>query len=206
MPENSIPDGENKKMKKILTLCLFAAIFSLAAFADVRVPDTPKPTPAPKQKKALDGNLEIRLDRNATEAKLIIPRSQLRQLRAELEELDTDSGNTASAAFTRTQTIVSGLFLSLAFVFGGVWFMRSRSGKAGKTIAAAALLFMLGAAGSVALANVGPPPENRKITGKLFNREIFSNWRSAYGKIKIEVSDQESIIELVVPDQEDAKK
>ena len=108
-------------MKRIFSLSLLIAMFSIAAFADIRLPDTPKPTPAPKEKKSIESNMTIRLDKNATEARLIIPRSQLKQLRAELEDLDNGGGNTAMNV-TRTQTIVSGLFLSLSIVFGGVWF------------------------------------------------------------------------------------
>lgn len=194
-------------MKFFLSLCAALAIFSMAAFADVRLPDTPKPTPEPKQKKALESNLTIRLDKNASEAKLIIPKSQLKLLRAELEELDNESDNTASAGFTKTQTIVSGLFLSLAFVFGGVWFARSRKmdGKINKTIAAGAILFLVGSAATIVFANAGPPTQLRNISGKLFNRETFGGWNSAYGKIKIETAASGSGIVLIVPDKEEVK-
>lgn len=194
-------------MKKILSLCLLAVCFSVAAFADVRLPDTPKPTPAPKQKKAVESNLTIRLDRNASEAKLIIPKSQLKQLRAELEELNNDAGNTASLGVTKTQTIVSGLFLSLAFVFGGVWLARSRKadGKINQTIAAGAVLFLVGSAATIVFGNAGPPTQLRTISSQLFNKETFRGWNSAYGKIKVETSDEGNTIQLIVPDKEEVK-
>ena len=188
-------------MKRIFSLSLLITMLSIAAFADIRPPDTPKPTPAPKEKKSMESNMTIRLDKSATEARLIIPKSQLKQLRAELEDLDGDGGNTAMNV-TRTQTIVSGLFLSLAIVFGGVWFSRKRqtSGKINKTIAAGVVVLLVGSAATIAFANMGPPPQLRSISSKLFNRDTFKGWNSAYGKVKIEVSDTDNLIELIVPD------
>ena len=193
-------------MKRIFSLSLLIAMFSIAAFADVRLPDTPKPTPAPKQKKTIDANMSIRLDKNATEARLIIPKNQIKQLRAELEDLDNDGGNTAMN-ITKTQTIVSGLFLSLAIVFGGVWFSRSRKtdGKISKTIAAGIIVLLVGFAATIAFANAGPPPQLRNISSKLFNKQTFSGWNSASGKVKIEVSDSAGSVELIVPDKEETK-
>ena len=142
-------------MKRIFSLSLLFAMFSIAVFADVRPPDTPKPTPAPKEKKSIESNMTIRLDKTMNEARLIIPKSQIKQLRAELENLDNDGGNTAMN-ITRTQTIVSGLFLSLAIVFGGVWFSRNREkgGKINKTIAAGFIILLVGSAATIAIANV----------------------------------------------------
>jgi len=194
-------------MKRLFSLCVLLGMFSLAAFADVRLPDTPKPTPAPKQKKTIESNMTIRLDKKASEARLIIPKSQIKQLRAALDDLDDDTGNTA-LNIGRTQTIVSGLFLSLAFVFGGVWFARARKndGKINKTAAAAIMLFLVGASATAAFANMGPPTELRSISSKLFNKQIFGGWNSATGKIKIEVTEKDGgPVELVVPDKPEPK-
>ncbi len=193
-------------MKRIFSLFAILAMFSIAAFADIRQPDTPKPTPAPKQKKTIDANMTIRLDKNATEARLIIPKSQIKQLRAELESLDDNGGNTAMN-ITRTQTIVSGLFLSLAIVFGGVWFSRSRKtdSKINKTIAAGVVVLLVGSAATIAFANAGPPPQLRSISSQLFNKDTFRGWNSAFGKVKIEVSDSDGNVELIVPDKEETK-
>jgi hypothetical protein len=193
-------------MKRIFSLCLLAACFSIAAFADVRLPDTPKPTPAPKEKKSIESDLTIRIDRNAKEARLLVPKSQLRQLRAELEQFD-DSGSAAFLTFSRTQTIVSGLFLSLAFVFGGVWLTRRGkiAPKPNKIAATGAVLFLCGALATVIYANVGPPIEARSITSKIFNREVFTPYLFAGGKIKVEITDDDRF-ELIVPDKWDEEK
>jgi hypothetical protein len=186
-------------MKKCVILFAMLALFALTVFADVRLPDA---TPKPKKEKGINTQMTIRLSPDANEARLIIPKSQLKQLRAELEELDGDSNTALSLNFTRTQTIVSGLFLSLAFVFGGVWFARSRKTdlKANKTLAIGAVLFLCGSLATIAYANVGPPIENRFITSKMFS-PLMNKDKFGSGKIKLEVSDSAVGVELIVPDR-----
>ena len=186
-------------MKNFVVLFAMLALFALTAFADVRLPDAPKP----KKEKGIDTQMTIRLSPDASEAKLIIPKSQLKQLRAELEELDNSDSNTAlSLNFTRSQTIASGTFLSLAFIFGGVWFARGRKTdlKANKTLAIGAVLFLCGSLATIAYANVGPPIENRFITSKMFS-QLMNKDKFGSGKIKIEVSDSAVGVELSVPDR-----
>ncbi|HLM00980.1 MAG TPA: hypothetical protein VK400_07975 [Pyrinomonadaceae bacterium] len=191
-------------MKKLFSSIVFIAALALAAFADVRLPDTPTPKPSKK----IDTRLRISISKDAKEARLRIPKSQLRQLRAELDELDGGGREDAAASlnFGKAQTIVSGLFLTLAFAAGGVWLMRSRDGKSetktgGKTlvIAAGAGLFLSGAAATIGFANVGPPPETRNITGKLFSNSVHA-YKQASGRIQLETTDEAEEIELIVPD------
>lgn len=194
-------------MKKSIIALTLIALFSIAAFADIRLPDTPKPTATPKPQKSIDANMKITLDKNVTEATLIIPKSQIKQLRAQLDGLD-DSSDEPLLTFSRTQTIVSGLFLSLAFVFGGVWFSRSRKtdGKINKTLVVGAVLFFVGSAATLVFANGGPPQELGSISSKIFKRELFTyGWNYAYGKIKVKVSDNAREIELIVPDKVEEK-
>lgn len=192
-------------MKKFLVLLAAFAIFAASASADIPRPDTPKP----KKAKAIDTSLTIRISRDAKEAKLIVPKSQIKQLRAELEQLDDSDAANASLNlnFTRTQTIVSGMFLSLAFVFGGVWLARVRKPelKANKTLVVGAVLFLSGAFATLAFANAGPPPEARSITGKIFTPSVHL-YKFASGKIKLETSDDAESVELVVPDVPDKDK
>jgi len=184
-------------MKKSI---LFAATFLLlmtSIFANIANPDLPR--------KSIDTTLSIKLDKNAKEAKLIIPKSQIKQLRAELEKLDDGSDNTAAATtsgpgFSGTTTIVSGSLLSLAFVFAGVWAMRTGrlSTKGSKSAAAGVVLLCVGAFASFVYANAGPPPEAREITGKMFTPAVHM-YGFGSGKIKIEVSDSERYPTLIVP-------
>ena len=96
------------------------------------------------------------------------------------------------------------MFLSLAIVFGGMWFVRSgkTATKTGKTLVILAVIAGVGSAATFVYANIGPPLEARSITGKLFDKKVFTPYRFASGKIKIETSD-DGIVQLVVPDPPD---
>ena len=195
-------------MKRIFRICLLVTMFSIAAFADVRLPDTPTPpAPSPKEKKAIDTSFSISIRKDAKEARLLIPKDQIKQLRAQLDELDNDSNNAALLSFSRTQTIVGGLFLSLAMIFGGMWLTRVRKNdfKPNKTAVAAAILFLCGAFTLIAYANVGPPIEARSITGRIFTPAVHL-YKQASGKIKLETTDDASGVRLIVPDVPDDKK
>ena len=185
-------------MKRLICLTTIFFLASVAVFADIA---RPQPNKDPKPVKSLDATMTIRLDRNAKAARLLIPKSQIKQLRAELEQMDGDSDNTAAVTtpgnFTRTQTIVSGTFLSLALVFGGMLFVRT--GKtSGKALVILAVLAGLGTAATFVYANVGPPPEARSITSKLFNDKVFTPYQFASGSIKIEAVDSGGV-QLIVP-------
>lgn len=199
-------------MKKLGFVITLALAVSIPAFADIARPDkSPSRVPKPKEVSSTSTFMEIRLDKEAKEARLLLPRSQIKQLRAELEQLDNESDNAAavisSRIFSRTQTIVSGIFLSLAFVFGGIWFVRSGKAatKAGKFMVVLAAVAGIASAATFVYANVGPPPEARSITSKLFDQKIFFPYRFASGKIKVETTDGENI-RLIVPDVSDATK
>ncbi|MEO6050541.1 MAG: hypothetical protein ABIP78_04325 [Pyrinomonadaceae bacterium] len=190
-------------MKRLICTTTILLLASIAAFADIARPETTiKPTPKPK---SVSASMTIRLDRNATEATLRIPKSQIKQLRAELEQMDDGSDNIAavSGSFSRTQTIVSGVFLSLAFVFGGMWFVRSGKAatKIGKGLIILAAIAGIGSAATLVYANAGPPSEARSITGKMFSHSVHL-YKFGYGKIKLETKADGSGegIELIVPD------
>ena len=182
-------------------------IASFAVFANIARPDTPaKKTPKPKTGSVIDSYMSIRLDRDAKEARLIIPKAKIKQLRAELEQMDDDSDNTAEVTTpgpSRTQTIVSGMFLSLALVFGGMWFVRSgKAGtKTGKSIVILAVVAGIASAATYIYANAGPPAEARSITGKMFSQAVHL-YGFGSGDIKLETGNEESI-QLIVPNPQD---
>lgn len=190
-------------MKKMFCLMLAVFAFANVSFAD----EAPPPTPKKETKnKSIDSFMQIRLDEKADEPVLKISKNQLKDLRAQLDELDDASDNSASSGgISRTQTIVGGMFLSLAFVFGGVLFARSKKsdGKTGKIIAAGAVLFLCGTAAAFVFANAGPPPQLRSISGRLFDKKVFGFWKRASGAIKIEVVENGNNVELIVPDKEE---
>jgi hypothetical protein len=188
-------------MKKALNLFALIALFSIAVFADVPRPDNSK------NQKSVSTTMMIHLKEDAKEAKLVIPRSQLQQLRAQLDALDSGTDNTAAAVvsssgITRTQTIVSGLFLSMAIVFGGIWFVRSgrTASRTAKVAAIAVLLLGTGSVATLVFANAGPPPEARSITGKMFTQAVHI-YGFGSGQIKLEVTNEDrQYIDLIVPD------
>ena len=192
-------EGE-PRMKKIIWMVAVVLVLSTAVFADIA-----KPSATTNGKPIIETTLDIRLDANAKDARLIIPRSQIKQLRAELESMDDGSDNTAAVisgpGISRLQTIMSGLFLSLAFVIGGVWFVRSgRAGtRAAKGAVGVIVLSFVATAATFVFANAGPPPEARSITGKMFTSAVHM-YGFGWGKIKVEVSDEaRDRIQLIVP-------
>ena len=194
-------------MKRIACISILILVAAAVSFADI-----PRPEKSPKNgnKKSIDTNMSIRLDSNATEARLLIPKSEIKQLRAQLDAMDDDSDNTAAVtnSFSRTQTIVSGIFLSLALVFGGIWFARSGkvSIRTAKTLMIGALLAGLGSAATFVYANAGPPAEARSITSKMFSQSVHI-YKFGYGRVKLEAKPESGgdRIELIVPDPKDEK-
>jgi hypothetical protein len=181
-------------MKNPIFFLLILLTFTAVSFADIAQPEKPK-----RPGKSIDTSLSIRLDRDAKEARLIIPRSQLQQLRAELDQIDGDTS--VAASLGGVQTIVSGVLLSLAFVFGGLWFMRSGA-TSSKAVAGVAIVMAVGSVASFVYGNAGPPPEARTISGKMFSQSVHI-YKQGWGKIKLEVSNEATSPELIVPDPPD---
>jgi hypothetical protein len=185
-------------MKKMLWMVAMTFFLSTAVFADLLPPKT-------TGKPGIETTLDIRLDANAKEARLLIPRSQIKKLRAELESLDNGSDNAAAvvggSGISRMQTIMSGLFLSLAFVIGGVWLVRSgrAATKTAKGAVVAIVVLFVGTAATFVFANAGPPAEARSITGKMFTPALHM-YGFGWGKIKLEISDEDrDRVVLIVP-------
>ena len=185
-------------MTRLLCLAAMVIAISVATFADVPRPDV-KTEPKPK---GYLSNIEIRLDRTATEARLLIPKSQLKQLRAELEQIDADN-NTAAGTFTSLQTVVSGLFLSLAIVFGGLWFSGRGTPRPGKAVVAAGAVIGVVVAASFVYANIAPPPAARTLNGSMFSQSMQS-YGYGYGKVRVETTDTTQIV-LVVPNPQEGR-
>ncbi|MBV9214564.1 MAG: hypothetical protein JO053_00165 [Acidobacteria bacterium] len=192
-------------MKKITTILSLILAFSLVALADIARPDPTKTPKAAKQAKSIDTEMYIRLDADAEDARLIIPRSQIKQLRAQLDDLD--NGNTAaviSSATSRLSTIFSGAFISLAIVFGGIWLVRSGKASSGVGKGAVVSLVVLGvaSAASYVYANAGPPAEARSITGKMFSQAVHF-YNTGWGRVKLETTTEDDKITLIVPNPPD---
>lgn len=188
----------------------FAALAALlllgtTALADIPNPDSLKRT---SSKTKLTTDMRLEPDEKASEAKLLIPREIWGQMKAQLDGKGAQSAGATSRFFNMTsaQTVVSGIFLSMAFAFGGVWLVRSRKGTQQKlsrvaALGVVALLLLSGTAATVAFANAGPPPEARTLTSKVLAPQL--QWWGAYGQVKVEIVDEGDEIILVLPKQKD---
>jgi hypothetical protein len=200
-------------MKKLLILSIFTVIFSISAYADVRLPDNLKPSPTvtPKEdKKVKRMQMSIRVNPNVDEPTLRIPRSALKDLRAQLDELDGGSSNIAAvSSISGTQTLMSGLFFSAAMIFGGVWMFRGKTlGKNQKIVAGLLIFAFISASVVTVFANVAPPPL-RGLNADLFSDKMQSYWSGASGTVKIEITDytyRGSEFELTIPRREQSGK
>ncbi len=182
-------------MKRILASSMLVMLCSLAAFADIAPRRTP--TPAPKAS-PVSSHMSIRMDWNTKVATLSIPRSQLQELRAQIDQIESDGDSTAASAgsFSQTQTIVSGAFISL----GGLWLVRSgkSASRSARPLLVLALVGVIASAATLVYANAGPPNNLRTISSTLFDKKVFGYWPTARGKVDLVVSDSQ-VIELRVP-------
>ena len=192
-------------MRRIALVLTFVIAASMAAFADL-----PKPDKSSKPNTSIDTNLRINLKSDVKDARLIIPKALLVQLQAQLDQ--PGNGSDSAAAFTisgvsKIQTIVGGLFLSFAIVFGGIWF--ARSGKLGTKTSTAMVIFAvlagLGSAATFVYGNMGPPAEARKVTGKMFSDAVHQ-YKFGSGPIKLETTAEGEDVYLIVPDPKDPPK
>lgn len=182
---------------RIALAALMLTATTTLAFADIANPDNRK-TQADSSPKM---QMQIATDEKAKEAKLIIPREIWQQMKAQLD----GNGSQNAAATTRfnmtgAQTIVSGIFLSLAFAFGGVWLMRTRKGAdrlSRATALGAAVILLCGLTATIAYANAGPPPVARSLTSNILIPEL--QWWGAYGQVKVEIVEEGNEIRLVLP-------
>ena len=183
----------------LVALMLFATL--TLAFADIPNPDRNNNR---NRSSGSDLKTEMRIatDEKVKEARLIIPRAIFQQMRAQLD----GNGSQTAAATTRffnmtgAQTVVSGIFLSLAFAFGGVWLVRSRKGaeRTARAVALGVSLLLIGGiTAGVAYANAGPPPVARSLTSKILIQEL--QWWGAYGEVKVEIVEEGNEIQLVLP-------
>lgn len=172
-------------MKKlILFLCLL--IFTIVVRADV-----PRPESAKTEKEATV-KLYIETRSEMKEPTLIISRKTLKQLRAALDEAETDANfaenfdeiTAPENKFSRSQTLVAGAFFSLAFIVGGVWMFRTQS-KPSKIALGLLIFAMFGAGASLAFANAAPP-EAFRLTSRIFSK-ITKSYGYATGNVKVKI-------------------
>jgi uncharacterized membrane protein (UPF0136 family) len=189
---------------KLRLCCLALALCALApaAFADIPMPEpTPTGTPQKARRSAPlpAARMLIESRRDATEARLQIPRNMLRQLHAQMErDAASDAGGGIINSLRPTQTIIAGVCLSLSLAFAGVFVARTRS-RAAKQAAVVALV-VFAATGALAirtLANARPPEPRTLDAGSL--KLATSPSAELNGVIRVEVVDDHNVFKLIVP-------
>ena len=146
-------------MKRMPTFFATALLLATAipALGDIAKPrEVPSPSPEPKI--VFHTRLAIVPDSKAYEARLQISESDLKELRAALNNLPGNESVAQRVTHNRTRTIIAGLFMFLSLSFAGVWLARSMQSRGQKAVAALLLgTAVIGAAAIITQANAGPP-------------------------------------------------
>lgn len=208
-------------MKKILLLLIVVAAISIDALADIPGPNkkprpTPQstvstsktePTPAPgptgEVVKTNEAQMTISVSRYNDDSTIVINKRMLEKLNALAKAGGTDMASTNSETRALSgQTIVGGIFLSLAFIFGGVWLARSK-GPVSKPALGVLLFTVVGLGATLVIGNV-PPPKRIPLNSAIINEKVLGSF-IAEGKVNIELVDWESKddIMLVLPRKQD---
>jgi hypothetical protein len=190
-------------MKRLFSLFVLLVILSAVAFGDIRPPDTPKPKPTPKGKEV---EMFIDVTNEVTEPTLVIKKSSSKLLRAALDEAESLDETTAqvpvekTASTASTQTVFGGLFLTLGFIFGGVWLARS---KPSKTVIGLFLVGIFVSGTVLVFANIAPPRIfgiNKNMFAEQFQSRSGANAR---GKVRVKIVNDSSSaspdMKLLVP-------
>jgi hypothetical protein len=193
-------------MKPLFSCCLIALVLLAAALIGTQAVNAdiakPKPTPA-KHNPSLYTRMVIQPDSKIYEAKLLIDKSSLESLVAQLNAQASNKTLGASIAQSSTRTVIAGVFLFLSVSLAGVWLARSRSPRVGnkQKVAAAAILVIatIGAAAIITRGNAGPPGYVRWKNLP----QALSKGEATDGSVAIEVVDAgengSSGVKLLIP-------
>jgi len=182
----------------------FAALAALLvasspAFADIALPKTPAPPRNSEVRRDLPhSQLTIERVEGLREARLQIPRSQLRWMNGQAGEGSSAAG-AQSGTLGGAGTVIGGVFLSLSVILTGLLLVRSRRRLAGGRVVAALLACVCAAAlaGVAAYANAGPPPGYyAQDPGSLIKAAAAGKLS---GSIRIEVVEEGAEMKLLIP-------
>ncbi|HEV7904175.1 MAG TPA: hypothetical protein VGO96_10065 [Pyrinomonadaceae bacterium] len=188
------------KLRLCSVALAFFALAPLTAFADIPAPE-PKPAATPRAAKRVlpPARMLIESRTDATEARLQISQSVLRELRSEFErDAASDAAAVSAGSSRQSQTIIAGVFLSLSLAFAGVFLARSRS-RATKQVAVGVLVVfaVAGAFTFKALANARPPEPRIVDAGTLPHATTPDE--ELNGVVRVEIVPDGRVIKLIVP-------
>jgi hypothetical protein len=184
-------------MKRILSFCSLCLIL---AAATTTYGDIARPSSSPEKGKiVLHTSLVVVPEKKASAARLQIPESSMRELRAALTETSGNESMAQRVAHSSGRTVIAGLLMFLSLSFAGVWLARSVHTRSQKTVA----IFLIGiavisAGAIITRANAGPPPSYlwRKLPDNL------SKGQPTYGGVDIEIvpdANDGSGMKLIIP-------
>jgi hypothetical protein len=177
----------------------FLALAPLTAFADIPAPEHRQTkTPVTSKRVLPPARMLIESRKDATEARLQISQSVLRELRAELDGDPASNAAASASSSGQTQTITAGVFLSLSLAFAGVFIARSRS-RTTKQVAVGVLVVfaVAGALAFKALANARAP-EPRIVDAGTLPRATTPD-DELNGVVRVEIVPDGRVIKLIVP-------
>ena len=189
-------------MKKLAGIFILLSLAATAAFADVK-PPLPKPSASAAPVSPEQVGVSISVSRWEKEGTLVLTKAAIEKINAAAKakggDITTVTGETASGV--STQTIVGGLFLSLAFVFGGVWLARSK-GPVSKPALGMVLLAVVGMGVTLVTGNV-PPPKRVALDSGIIDADKLKGSVAA-GKMKLLIVDYQSKddVMLVLPNRD----
>lgn len=185
-------------MKKwSLTAALLCLSFAGLVHADIgpKPPFRPgpvPPAPLPPAPKVPTYPLVIEASPNVAEAKLIIPRKMLGDLKGELPLEETNP--TKVAGTPRLHTIIAGSALALGLAFSGLWLVR-RNQVSNRTFGLAIGGVLLLGLGAAVWADKGPRPRPAPLPPN----QILPQLRSPrMNNVLIEIVDKGDSIKLVI--------
>lgn len=151
-----------------------AVLFLACAFAPFAKADVPPPLPKePTYPLVIEGHPKM------AEAKLIIPRKMLGEMKGALDREGTDQ---YGSALSPMHTVIAGAALAMALAFGGLWLVRKGAGGTRSLALLIGAVAFLGI-GALAFADRRPAP-----------RPETSRW----DKVIIEVTDKGDEVKLIV--------
>lgn len=186
-------------MRKIIVLLTVLTVFSITGLADIPpYKPTPKPTSKPAER-SVRIPMSIRVNPNVNETTLEIPKSLVKDLRAALDDMDNGNQNAAAVSgfyITPAQTLMGGIFMSLAMIAGGLWLFRAKPISNTVKVAGSLVIAVLfgAASASIISANVAPPPL-KGIDGSIFSDKMRSHWRGTIGDVKVSVNKEDGYSE-----------
>ena len=184
---------------RFMALVLFILVAVSTILADIPGPRYSPNKQSVRYSYSQITRLTVEESENAGEVRLVIPRSLLNQF---LAENTGDASLAASLSGTTAppaQTLIAGLFMSLAVVAGGFWLLRSRRKLAIRPIAPLIAVSALFAFAAVAAFGNAAPPNVFRFANPGNLGRLTASGLPLSGMVRVEIVPNGNEIKLIVP-------